>query len=176
MRGGRVGHIWRVQSNSHLAYKLGGTIKKLILSAAVLSASTLGLVGVAGAQTSTDVDSFASRLAQRFNLEESEVFEFIEESRQERREAKAEARTEALSVAVEDGVITQIQLDALLERKEESQAARQALRDSNAGREEIRDQIQSSREEFQAWAEAEGIDLEELSEYYKGSSRSNNRG
>ena len=90
-------------------------------------------------------------LAERFGLNEDEVEEVFDEIRADRFAQMQQAHEDGLNQAVEDGVITQEQKNALLAKHEEKSQERQ-----------------QHREEMQAWFEEEGIDHEALKEYMGG--------
>ncbi len=77
-----------------------------------------------------------------------EVYQPSVELRQEHRERMRLDWEDRFSQAVEDGVITDSQLDGLIRKKEELMANRTRM-----------------REEMQAWMEESGIDLEALRDY-----------
>ena len=140
----------------------------LLAAGVVTSVAAIGLIGLpsASAQEGSFASGIASSLAERFNLSEAEVETFLDEQRDtfraERQEARAEARAERLAELVEDGTLTQEQADTMTEMKEAMQAEKQELKDQDLSREEIREAMSELREEFQTWAEEEGIDLEEI--------------
>lgn len=108
------------------------------------------------------------RLATELNLDATEVqgvFDTMHEERQAERQAE---HTERLAGFVEDGTLTQEQADALDAKSQERQAQREALREQDLTREEMREQMEASRDEFQSWAEEQGIDLDAIRPEHAG--------
>lgn len=94
--------------------------------------------------------SLVSKIAQRFNLKESEVEAVFESVRDERQEEMKQQRGEKLSQAVKDGVITEDQKNALLSKMEEHEEERS-----------------EEREAMQKWFSDNGIDETKLRDYLR---------
>jgi hypothetical protein len=103
------------------------------------------------------------RLVERFNLNESEVEEFVAEERETRMEERKAQVDEKLNEAVANGTLTEDQKNALIQKIEEHRAEMGEL--SWEERHEHRDE---HREEMHEWAETNGIDLYELGLGRKG--------
>lgn len=99
-------------------------------------------------QAATNGQSLIEKLADRFNLNEDEVKTFFDEQRQERHQLIMQSKEERLNQAVADGVITEEQKQALINKFAEKQAERE-----------------QHHEEMQAWFEQQGIDPEALWQY-----------
>jgi len=136
--------------------------KLLIPGLAVASVIAAGVV----LNTSVYADSESSfppriqEMVERFNLDESEVENFLNEKHQERmaeREAEVESK---LNDAVSEGTITEDQKALILAKMEENRTNKEDMRDLS--REEKQEQAQTHREDMQTWAEQNGIDLEDL--------------
>jgi hypothetical protein len=103
---------------------------------------------------------FVERLAERFDLDEDEVMEFLEELKEERK-AEMEARfEERLDELVEEGEITSAQKEAILEKKEDMEAFKEGLGDMTVS--DAREAFKELREEFKDWADENDIELKYL--------------
>jgi hypothetical protein len=129
-------------------------IMKKILTYAAITVAVLGLCGIAAINIQAEsingnYPPIIQKLAERFNLDINEVKEFFDENRGERMQ---ERLTEA-------GLTTE-QIEALRTKKEELWEEYGPLRDLSP--EERRLKMQEMREEMEAWAEENGIDLSVL--------------
>lgn len=138
-------------------------MKKTLLPLAAV-AMVLGAVvfGVAGVNAHGDSSEKAAALAEKLGIEQSEVEAAMAEIREEKKAERQAEFTAQLQEAVTNGDLTQEQMDTILEMKAELQAEKEALKDSGASRDEIREQMEAAREDFKNWLESEGIDLKEL--------------
>lgn len=132
--------------------------KKIALG--IMSAVLLGSIGVTTLTTAVQAEETSTRpfvqaLAERLGLGESEVEEALEEIKAEHFAEKQQAREDKLNQAVEDGILTQEQADALQEKHQEMWQERKQDREQH-------------REEMDAWFEEQGIDHEALHEYMGG--------
>lgn len=138
--------------------------KKLVASALILT-TVVGLGAVKLNKVYAEESEGPMRrgfqaFIERFNLNEDEVNEFMQEQREEREQYRTQHINDKLADAVAEGKITEAQKEALLEKMAEHHSQADELRQQS--REEHREQMESHREEFKAWAESQGIDLEEL--------------
>lgn len=127
-------------------------IRNLIILIAAFSLLILG-GGLLAKQAQADDFGFGrngvvERLTERFNLNEDEVSEELNQYREEYRAERQANREERWQQAVEDGVITEEQRQALIDKHNE-----------------IGEQHQRMREEMQTWMEENGIDFDALHEY-----------
>lgn len=115
------------------------------------------------AQTAdTTRTTLVQRIAQRFNLQESDVQTVFDEARQEH-QSQMHAQFEArLTTAVENGKLTEEQKQSILAKHQELMAEHDAERESlrNMIPEERRAHHQEERAELEAWAAENGIDLQ----------------
>jgi hypothetical protein len=95
-------------------------------------------------------ESLITRIAQKFNLKESDVEAVFEAVRDERQEEMKQERQEKLSQAVNDGIITEAQKVTLLAKMDEHIGERR-----------------TNRTEMQNWYKSEGIDETKLREYMR---------
>ena len=104
-------------------------------------------------------DSLITKIAQRFNLKETDVEAVFEAVRDEKREEMKVNREEKLTLAVKDGVITEAQKNTLLAKMEEHIGERR-----------------ENREEMQNWFKSQGIDESKLREYLRPVGKGNREG
>lgn len=120
-----------------------------LLALGVITAG--GYFGVSAARAddlNRPTDALVSKIAERFDLNESDVEAVFEAVHEERMQEMHNSHEEKLSQAVEDGVLTEEQKFALQEKMQEHIGVRQ-----------------QNREEMQAWFEEQGIDEIKLHEY-----------
>jgi pyruvate/2-oxoglutarate dehydrogenase complex dihydrolipoamide acyltransferase (E2) component len=106
--------------------------------------------------------NLVERLATELNVDSANVQGVFDTLRTERQAENQAKQAERLAGFVENGTLTQAQADALQAKQAERKVAREALRDQNLSREEMREQMEASRDEFEAWAEGQGIDLDAI--------------
>ncbi len=104
-------------------------------------------------------DSLITKIAQRFNLKETDVEAVFEAVRDEKREEMKVNREDKLTQAVKDGVITEAQKTTLLAKMEEHIGERR-----------------ENREEMQNWFKSQGIDETKLREYMRPVGKGNGEG
>lgn len=132
--------------------------KTLITVAAVTALALGGIASMGSVLAATDErkpDSLVSRLAERFNLKESDVQAVFDEEKQARQADRQQKLEERLNKAVEDGKLTSGQKDKLLAKLDELQAEREELR--GLSREERKAKLQQKKEELKAWANENDI-------------------
>jgi Skp family chaperone for outer membrane proteins len=132
----------------------------IVLLAAAVAIGTFGAEAVSADSQEWLHQSIASRLAERFNLNESEVEAVFAEARGEHHQAMLVSLEARLDALVEQGQLTAEQ-KALLLAKHEDMAE---LMDEFAqmSPEERRAAIQAHHDDIEAWAEENGLDLSEL--------------
>jgi flagellar biosynthesis GTPase FlhF len=91
-------------------------------------------------------------MVEKFNLNEEEVKTYFDEQRQEHQQQMQQHKEERLNQAVEDGVISEEQKQALQDKWQEMWQERQSEREQQ-------------REEMEAWFEEQGIDQDALMQY-----------
>ena len=132
------------------------------IGAAIVAGSMLAVSAANAQSENANGDNRAGEFAERFNLEEGEVKQYFEEKHEQRHEDREAKHAEHLATLVSDGALTQEQADALSAKKDEMHEAREGLRDQDLTREEMKEQMMQSKDEFKVWAEEQGIDLEAL--------------
>ena len=148
---------------------------------AVAAVSAIGGAAFLGANTvsaQTSGESLVQRIAERFELDEAEVESFFYELKEERMELKDEMREQHLDGLVDDGIITEDQKNLLIEKFEENRAERQTLKEENSdlSKAEIKQLMEDRKAEMEAWAEENGINLEEIRPDKKEGFRKHGRG
>jgi hypothetical protein len=97
-------------------------------------------------------------LAEKLGLNEEEVEEALDEIKADKYAQMQQSKEDMLQDAVGDGVITEEQKQALLEKYEDMWV-------------EKKQEWQQHKEEMDAWFEQEGIDHEKLMDYMGGFGR-----
>lgn len=110
----------------------------------------VGVLGISAARAGNSTSSFVEGFAERFNLNQDEVQTFFTEKKEDRLQLKMQSKEDSLNQAVTDGVITEEQKQALLQK-----------------REEMKNHHEEHREEMQTFFEEQGIDPEALG-HFKG--------
>lgn len=133
-------------------------IKVIIPGFITLTVLTIGLLATnVRADDSNYYPPIVQKLAEKFNLDVSQVEDVFDEDRDERRADMYAHFAERLNDSVTDGSITEEQKNAILAKHEEIQNQMEEL--SGLEPEERRTKMQEIHDEFQSWAESEGIDL-----------------
>lgn len=140
------------------------TSKKIIIPALAIAA-TVGVAGAGAFKVSAfgggeQRDEMVQRIAERFNLDQSEVESFFEEVRAEHQQERQQEIAEKLEQAVADGTITAEQ-KALIEAKmAENQTWREQL--ESMSQDERKAAMEQHHQEMQDWADANGIELRDI--------------
>lgn len=133
--------------------------------AAVLALGIIASVGYFGSNYVLADDenpmhqTLISRIAEKFNLKESDVEAVFEAVRDEKHEEMKAEREKRLTQAVSDGVITESQKVAILSKMNTNVAERKG-----------------NREEMQNFFMEQGIDQTKLRDYLRPEAKGNNRG
>lgn len=145
-------------------------MKKKLLLASALAVSSFGVAGTALATSDTGSnmrDGFATKFAERFNLNKDEVSSFMKENR-DARQAEMETKvTETLKTAG----FSDEQITALQNKKAEQRTEHQKWHEANpdATQEERQAHREAEKTEFEAWAKEQGIDLTKVRDSLKES-------
>ncbi len=135
------------------------TLAVVLALGVIASVGYFGSSYVMAGDTNPMHESLITKIAQKFNLKESDVEAVFEAVRDERQEEMKSQRAEKLSQAVRDGVITEAQKQTLLAKMEEHIGERR-----------------ENREEMQNWYKSEGIDETKLREYLRPEGKGNGEG
>jgi len=126
----------------------------LILGLIVIGLLTTSYVS---AQDSGNYPSIVQKIAEKFNLNESEVKAVFDEDRDERHAEMQAKWVERLDDLVNDGKITVEQKQAILDKHEEMQSKMEELQDLSP--EERKQKMLEFRDQLKDWADEQGIDL-----------------
>jgi len=121
---------------------------------AIISAGFIGIVKASGENNYLTI---VEKIAEKFNLDKNEVQAVFDEEHEERQQLMQQKQENRLDEFVDDGTITEEQKNLIIEKHEEMQANREANRDLDP--EERHEAMEQEREEFENWAEENGIDL-----------------
>ena len=141
--------------------KASKAISTVGIGAAIVVGSMLA-VTAAGAHNSGTKDDRIADFSQHFNLDETEVKAYFEEKKAEHKAEHEAKRAEHLAGLVESSVLTQAQADEMVALREGFREEVKALKESGASREEIKAKMAENKEAFQAWADEQGINLEDV--------------
>ena len=134
-------------------------------SLAIVAGSMLTVTGASahfGGGSDEDRQTQITELAERFNLDESEVKSYFEERNSEHKADRKKQRVDHLASLVEDGALTQEQADMLAEMQKSAREEIKTLRDTDASQGEVKAFMDTRRNELEAWAEEQGIDLDAI--------------
>jgi len=123
----------------------------------IAAASIVG-IGAASAQSNSG-NNIVDKIAAKFSLNRDEVQSVFDEQHDEKKAKHEQRQATRLQELVDNGAMTADQKTALEAKRTEMESKRDALKDQNLTREEIRTQMESTRIEFEAWAKDQGIDL-----------------
>ncbi len=108
--------------------------------------------------------SFAQAIAEKFNLDQTQVEEVMQDFHQQNMEVRQqEMQTrleERLDQAVAEGKLTDAQRYAILEKHEEMHDKMEELRDQDLSPDEMHEQMADIRDEMEVWAQEQGIDFD----------------
>lgn len=145
--------------------------KKYLLYAVVpvMALATIGGVVLADSNNSNQtnpIDSLVNAIAQKFNLNVSDVQAVFDEHRtvmqsehrEEMQTKMQEKFTEKIEQAVADGKLTQAQADLIVAKKAELNAQQENLQGKT--KEEILEAVKTHRDALKQWAQDNNISLE----------------
>lgn len=129
---------------------LGGNKKFLIPTLGLSALIGVGVLGISAVQAddAEGLPPFLQGFVERFNLNDEEVKTYFEEQKQDKLKLMQQTKDERLNQAVSDGVITEEQKQAFLDKWGEKKAHRE-----------------QHRAEMQTWFEEQGIDVQALHDY-----------
>jgi septal ring factor EnvC (AmiA/AmiB activator) len=139
--------------------------------AAVIGATGLTGIGVVSAATDTSYSSnsmtgLVDAVASKFNVNKADVQAVFDEQRDKMEAKRTEQVKTDVAQLVKDGKLTQTQADALLKKRDELQAEREAAKRSITETDKTSDQRQAEmdakRTELETWAKEQGIDRQYL--------------
>ena len=140
--------------------------KKVILPAALGISLIGGILFSAmsvGAQTPSEgTQTIIQRIAQRFNLNETDVQKVFEEQRDEHHAQMKKNLEEKLTQAVKDGKITEVQKTAILNKFSEIKTNKPDFK--NMTPDQRKQAMDQKKTELENWAKENGLSLETLQE------------
>ena len=138
-------------------------INSKMASVAIVSAiAGASFIGANTASAHSGDGSLVSRIAERFGVSETEVQEVVDELKEERQAEREAARAEHLDALVADGTLTAEQRAELEVFDDKRQAQREELKAQDLTKQEVREAMEALRDEVEAWAESEGVDLDSI--------------
>lgn len=150
--------------------------KRLLLPAVaivLLGTATLGIVNAhAQENTSTPFSGLAEAIAQKFNLNQSDVQSVVTDwhtKQHAKMEQQMQQRlSQKLDDAVKEGKLTTAQKQAILDKMSQLQTERQNTDLKSLTEEERRTQMEQKRTELENWAKSQGIDTSLLPMFFRG--------
>lgn len=140
--------------------------KNLLLPIAILATAGVISLGAVSANAyfgnGERHDDMVKELSVKLGVDESKVSAIFEEMHKEQQQEMENRLSERLDEAVASGEITEAQKKAILTKHEEMRDEHEADRESfqSMTPEQRRETRQTDRDEMEAWAEEQGIDLE----------------
>lgn len=133
---------------------------KLLVGASLLTiaGASLSLSGAVSADTVSG-QTLIDKIATKFNLNRDEVKAVFDEERAAHKAERDQKKSEHLQTLVDDGKITAEQKIAIETKLGELDATREATRDQNLSREEIKAKMDEERAALESWAKEQGIDI-----------------
>jgi len=132
-----------------------------------LSVLVIGILASnVSAQDASNYPPIVQKIAERFNLNVSEVEQVFDEERDERRADMYAHFAERLNDLVTEGKLTEAQKEAILDKHEEMQNSMEEL--ENLTPEERKGKMQAMHEEFKTWVDEQGINLPLLGPFGTG--------
>lgn len=131
----------------------------------MIAGSVFG-VGLVGAQDSTNpASSLVQKIAQRFNLNPSDVQKVFDEEHEERHQKMQEKMEQRLSQAVTDGKITESQKQAIINKFAEMKNNKPDPEHfKNMTEEQRHQEMEQKKAELETWASQNGLSLDTLHE------------
>lgn len=110
------------------------------------------------------MQGLVQKISEKFGLSQDEVQTVFDEYRDEMHSEMEQKQEERLDELVESGTITEEQKQLILDKREELREKREAFKSSGAenDRGQMKAQMDSDRQELEAWADANGIDVSYL--------------
>lgn len=135
------------------------SVKRTLVVAGVIAATGLTAVTglrVASAQSSnSNGESLVDKIATTFSLNKDDVQKVFDQGRDERKAEMEAKMDEHLAAAVDDGSLTQDQVDKIKAKREELKTFMDSLKDKT--NEERRTAMEAKRTELEQWAKDNNI-------------------
>lgn len=140
-------------------------MKKTVITLAVIgSIAGLGLVNAQRASAfgfGPHDGTFVSKLAQKLGISEDTLNNALSQLRSEQQTERETALITRLDGLVKEGKITEAQKQLILDKHAELKSAREAQREEfkNLSMQERQAKLEQQRQDLEAWAQNNGIDL-----------------
>ncbi len=142
-----------------------------ILALAIIG-TAVATSGFVSAQDTSGPNSLVSAIAQKFNLNESDVQSVFDEQRAKHREEMKANLEQKLTKAVADGKITEAQKAAILAKITANQADKPDFGEfKNLTPEQRKAKMDEKRTEMENWAKENGLTLDTLHDLIGGPGR-----
>ena len=139
-----------------------------VLALAIIG-TALASSSFVSAQDTNGPDSLITAIAQKFNLNETDVKSVFEEQRSKHQAERKAAVEQKLTQAVADGKITEAQKQAILAKVAANQDNKPNFEEfKNLTPEQRREKMEQKRTEMENWAKQNGLSLETLHELTGG--------
>lgn len=145
--------------------------KKIFFPVLALAIITMAVASSSfvSAQDTTGVNSLVSAIAQKFNLNESDVQAVFEEERTKRESEMKTNLEQKLAQAVTDGKINDSQKQAIIAKLDEIHDNKPNFKEfKNLSEEERKAKVEQKRSEMENWAKENGLTLETLHQIIGG--------
>ena len=134
-----------------------------VLGLTLIGGTFIGVTSVSAQDATDKSQSIIQKLAQRFNLNESDVKAVFVEEHQARQSQMKIAFEQRLTQAVTDGKITEAQKTAILSKFSEVKAAKlNPGQFKNQKPEQRKQTMEQKKSELETWAKENGLTLETL--------------
>lgn len=134
----------------------------LLVGSALISVNAVNAVN---AQNNITVPDIVQRIAQRFNLNQSDVQKVFDEAHQEKRTQMQTKLEDRLNQAIKDGKITEAQKTAILNKLQEQKNNKPSIEQfKNQTPEQRKQAMQQKKTEFENWVKQNGLTLQTLQE------------
>ena len=139
-----------------------------ILAAAIIG-SALATTSLVSAQDTSGVNSLVTAIAQKFNLNETDVQAVFNEQREKHHAQMKENLEQKLAQAVTDGKITEAQKQAILTKLSEIHENKPNFEEfKNLTQEQRKAKMDEKHTEMETWATQNGLTLDKLHEIIGG--------
>jgi hypothetical protein len=147
------------KEGEHMKIKHNALLVGGLSALAITAVGTAGTAWAASTATTRD-DSLATKIAQKFNLKESDVKAVFTQDRAAREAERQKNFESQLTQAVTDGKITTDQKDKIIAKQKEFKAYLESIKDKT--RAEKQDLLKAKKAELQQWATDNNIPMQYL--------------
>ena len=136
-----------------------------VIAFTIISMSSFGAnAAYAQSNESGTLPTLIERIIEKFGLKKDDVQKVVDEFRTEKQAEMKKLQEERLNEAVTNGTITEEQKQLILKKHEEMQAEREKNKETwqNMTQEERKAEHEKRQAEMKAWADENGIDLNQF--------------